>query len=448
MRSKWPDWLSTSSHKNQTTSDAEIGSDEHLNLAKNSLHDLLNNRFVPESIQQTLAADYREVESMLEKLEHGHIHIAVFGRVSVGKSALVNALLGEKRFNISPLHGETKFAQHAQWLQYEAEGIQLIDTPGINEIEGKDRERIANEVAERSDLVLFVVDADFTEIEYQALKMLTHENRPIILVLNKADRYSRKDKQILIDQLTLHAKDFLPPHQIVCASANPNERLIIQVDEEGNEEELWQQPEADVWELKNLLWEILEVEGKSLAALNATIFAGKLNEQISRQMIEIKSDLAERTIRFYCMAKGLAVAVNPIPVADLVAATALDVALVVHMGRIYGLKMSRTEAGSLIKTISAQMILLMGTIWGVHMVSSILKGGSFGLSAIITASIQGAVAFYGTLVIGKAVEQYFMKGGSWGEDGPKSVVQQILNSLDKNSVIEYARKDIQSRLKG
>jgi len=52
------------------------------------------------------------------------------------------------------------------------------------------------------------------------------------------------------------------------------------------------------------------------------------------------------------------------------------------------------------------------------------------------------------LVIGKAVEQYFMKGGSWGEDGPKSVVQQILNSLDKNSVIEYARKDIQSRLKG
>ena len=44
-------------------------------------------------------------------------------------------------------------------------------------------------------------------------------------------------------------------------------------------------------------------------------------------------DLAERVIRNYCLAKGVAVALNPIPVADLLAAASLDVALVRAFGK-------------------------------------------------------------------------------------------------------------------
>lgn len=384
---------------------------------------------------------------MLDKLEHGHIHIAIFGRVSVGKSALVNALLGEQKFKVSPLHGETKNAQYAQWKEIESNGIFFIDTPGINEVAGEGREKLAHEVAEQSDLVLFIIDADITDIEFNALKILSVANRPILIVFNKADRYSKKDRELLINRITEHATTIVPQHHIVCASANPNDRLIIQLDEHGNETETWQQREPDVWELKNLLWEILETEGKTLTALNATLFAGQLNDSINQRIIEVKKELADKTIRFYCIAKGLAVAVNPIPITDLIAATALDAALVYHMSRVYGLQISKAEAGNLVKTIAGQMILLMGTIWGVHLVSSALKGGSLGLSTLVTASIQGAVAYYGTLIIGKASQRYFAKGGSWGDGGPKQVVQEILQSLDRSSIIDHARKDIYKRLK-
>ena len=80
---------------------------------------------------------------MLDKLQHGHLHIAAFGRVSTGKSSLLNALIGEERFATSPLHGETKLTSMAPWSEVEAGGMYLIDTPGLDEAGGEDREALA-----------------------------------------------------------------------------------------------------------------------------------------------------------------------------------------------------------------------------------------------------------------------------------------------------------------
>ena len=139
--------------------------DGHLALARESLRELLDDQRVPPPVRAALAEEYQQLQVLLEKIEHGHIHIAVFGRVSVGKSALLNALLGETRFSTSPLHGETTRAAHARWQEYDAGGVFLIDTPGINEVSGETREQLAHDVASRSDLVMFVVDGDITDTE-------------------------------------------------------------------------------------------------------------------------------------------------------------------------------------------------------------------------------------------------------------------------------------------
>ena len=149
-----------------------VSGDTHLALARDSLRDLLDDHRVPSAVRATLADEYQQLQLLLEKIEHGHIHIAVFGRVSVGKSALLNALLGEVRFSTSPLHGETTRAAHAQWQEYDAGGVFLIDTPGINEVAGEERERLAHDVASRCDLVLFVVDGDITDTELRALRQV------------------------------------------------------------------------------------------------------------------------------------------------------------------------------------------------------------------------------------------------------------------------------------
>ena len=319
------------------------GRDDHLELARESLQQLVGDERIPEQIRRDLGADYRQVEGMLEKLEQGHIHIAAFGRVSVGKSATLNALLGEERFTTSPLHGETKQSRMDRWPEYRSGGVYFIDTPGINEVEGEARERLAHQVAERSDLVLFIVDSDLTESELKALRVLAEQDRPILLLLNKSDRYTAGELEKLMASLVKHADGVVTPENILQISAAPREQRVIMVDESGEEREVMRQPKADTGLLKERLWSILEAEGKTLAALNASLFAGRLSGQIGRKVLETKRHMGEQLIHTYCISKGVAVALNPIPVADILAAAMIDVTLVAHLSKLFGLPLSKSE---------------------------------------------------------------------------------------------------------
>lgn len=422
-------------------------SDTNLLRAADSLRALLNDASIPASLRASLAADYSRIEVMLDKLEHGHVHIAVFGRVSVGKSALLNALLGEPAFKVGVLHGTTIGADHRAWQEASAQGVHLIDTPGINELSGEEREALAFDVAGRSDLVIFVVDADMTSVEVDALKLLARTQRPILLVLNKADRYTAAQREELHARLAEHARGIVAPENIVDVMAQPVAQRVLKVLPGGREVEEERPREVDVNALRERILAILEAEGKTLAALNAALFAGNLSDQIGQRLTAIRQDLAARTIRTYCIAKGAAVALNPVPVADLLAAATLDVALVMHLSRIYGLPLTRTEAGRLLGTIATQLVALMSAIWGVNLVSSALKIASVGLSTALTAVAQGALAWYATVLVGKAAEKYLAQGKSWGELGPKRVVADIVENLDRDSILREAREEILARLK-
>ena len=419
----------------------------HLDLARESLRDLVADPRIPPEVREALAEDYRQVEAMLAKLESGHIHIAVFGRVSVGKSATLNALLGARQFSTSPLHGETKVTQMGRWEEYVTGGVFLIDTPGLNEVRGEERERLAQEVAGRSDLVLFIVDGDLTETEIRALRVLVAMSRPTLLVFNKIDRYTREERDLLFASLRRHTAGFIDRRDILGISAMPAERLVIMVDAEGRETETLRQPPPDIAALKTRLWELLEAEGETLAALNASLFASNLSDLVGRRILEAKRQLGAVLIRNYCIAKGVAVALNPLPVADLLAALAVDAGMIVHLSKLYGLPISKGEAADLVKTIASQMALLMGTVWAVNLVSSALKLGTVGLSTVLTGGAQGAVAYYATYVVGQAAEEYLAHGKSWGETGPKHVIRAILDGIDRDSILAQARADIAARIK-
>jgi len=442
LRDSWHDWSSK-----RPDAPSETSGEDHLELARTSLNELLADTRVPDEVRAALADDYAQVETLLEKLENEQLHITVFGRVSVGKSALINALLGESRFSTSPLHGETKTIQRGEWTAFRDGNVLLIDTPGINEVDGESRERMAHQVAQQSDLVLFVVDGDMTQAEVLALQALARDGRPLLLVLNKADRYSTEQREKLLTALANHALGLVTPDDIVPVSAQPAHQTIIRVQADGSEEIIEREPEPDIEALKDRLWQVLETEGKTLSALNASLFAGRLSDEVGARVLAARRTLGDRVIRTWCIGKGVAVALNPIPIADLLAAAVVDVSMIVHLSRTYGLPLGRREAGSLVRTIGTQMTLLMGTVWGIHLASSALKLGTGGLSAIATGTAQGAVAYYSTYVVGRAAEHYLANGRSWGDAGPKLAVREILDSLDRDSILDQAKADLRARLR-
>ncbi len=422
--------------------------DDHLTLARESLRELIDDSRLPAGVRDSLAHDYEAVESMLEKIEHGHIHLAVFGRVSTGKSSLLNALIGEQTFSVSPLHGETKFSSIEPWNEVETGGVFLIDTPGLDEAGGEAREQLAKEVTERSDLVMFVVDGDITESELESLRALLAQGRPVIVVLNKSDLFTIDEKDRLLETLKARTDGLVDPERVVAVSAQPRPQTVVEVDSEGREQTSERPREPDIESLRLMLWDILQAEGKTLAALNASLFAADLSDQVGRRILAARAELGDRLVRTYCVGKGVAVALNPIPVADLFAAAFIDVGMVVHLSRVYGLPLNRREAGSLVGVIAAESAAIMATVWAIHLGSSALKLGTAGLSTVATAAAQGAVAYYSTLIVGRVAAEYLSAGKSWGDGGPKNVVQGILDSLDRDTVLKDAKREIKARLKG
>lgn len=420
---------------------------DHLEIARESLRDLVADTRLPGGVRESLADDYRQVQSMLEKLDHGHIHIAAFGRVSTGKSSLLNALTGQQQFSTSALHGETRGSSIQPLQELEVGGVFVIDTPGIDEAGGAVREEMAKEVAARSDLILFVIDSDMTATEFSALQLLVAEGRPVVLVFNKTDRYTPDERERLFAAVIKRCDGLIDPRHIVEASADPRPLTIIRQHPDGTEETEERVLEPDVSELKLRLWEILEREGKTLAALNASLFAADLSDKVGRRILAAREEIAERVVRTYCLGKGAAVALNPVPVADLFAAAFVDVGMVMHLSKVYDLPIARNEAGSLVRVIVTEAAALMGTVWAVHFVSSALKVGTGGLSTLITAGAQGAIAYYSTYVVGRAADRYLATGKSWGPGGPKQVVHEILESLDRDSILRQARDEIRARLR-
>ncbi len=419
---------------------------DHLSLARESLRELIQDSRLPEGVRESLSHDYEAVQAMFDKLEHGHLHLSAFGRVSTGKSSLLNALIGRDSFSVSPLHGETRHSSMQAWEQVEAGGVFLIDTPGLDEAGGEDREALAREVAGRSDLVMFVLDGDITETELDALAAVMAQGRPVLVVLNKADLYTRAELDALLQSVRAKTAGIVDPDCVIAAAAQPRPQDVVEVDAAGNEVVTPRPRDPDVADLKLKLWEILEAEGKTLVALNASLFAADLSDQVGRRILAARAELGEKLVRTYCVAKGIAVAFNPVPVADLFAAAFIDVGMVVHLSRVYDLPLNQKEAGSIVKVIVAESAALMGTVWALHFVSSALKVGTIGLSTILTAGAQGAIAYYSTYLVGQAAAEYLAKGKSWGEGGPKLVVKQILDSLDRDTVLRDAKREIQARL--
>ncbi|MFW6358129.1 MAG: Era-like GTP-binding protein, partial [Chroococcales cyanobacterium] len=153
--------------------------ESHFNQARASLRQALSwyanfrrhGSYEPDTELQALVRDDLQLLKLsLDKLDDTVIRIAAFGLVSRGKSAVVNALMGQKVLQTGPLHGVTKWPRSVRWNPPGGKiQVELIDTPGLDEINGEERATMAREVARQSDLILFVVAGDITRTEYQAL---------------------------------------------------------------------------------------------------------------------------------------------------------------------------------------------------------------------------------------------------------------------------------------
>lgn len=312
---------------------------------------------------EALAPQVRALDRQLWRLRRGRPRVVALGRVGVGKSSLLNALLGEERFAADVAHGSTRREQECPWSAEidGLDGVDLVDTPGLDEVDALARDRLARQVALAADLVLLVLDGDLTRVEAEALERLLAAGKPLLLVLNRADAWPEEELADLLASL----KRRLPPaaghlEPLAVAAAPRQARLLA----DGRVRSAAAPPR--IAPLRQALLTMLSEEGDRLLALNALRAADQLGEELHRCRLRQGRRQARALIARYAAAKAAGVALNPVMGLDLAGGVACDSALVWQLCQIYGLPITRGGARRLLLTLGGHNALLGGTQLGLQ----------------------------------------------------------------------------------
>ncbi len=206
-----------------------------------------------------------ELQELAARQESGSVHLCFFGEISTGKSSLIKALIPEADVAISAVGGSTIDIRHYRWRDDTGRQILLTDVPGSGGLEAE-LDKIAEEEALRSQLVLFVCEGDLTRAESDAVKRLLALEKPLILVMNKSDRYSRVEQSMLMERLLDHVSDLgseFSREQVVAVSAG-GEADIIERHADGTESTVRRQRPADIGVLVVAINRLLGQEASAL----------------------------------------------------------------------------------------------------------------------------------------------------------------------------------------
>lgn len=405
-------------------------------------------------LQGAVRDDLRALKAASEKLEQQIIKIASFGLVSRGKSSVINALLGEKVLDTGPINGVTKWPKSVAWNPPSGKvKIELIDTPGLDEIDGETRANMAREISAQADLILFVIAGDITRTEYMALLELRQALKPLILVFNKIDLFPETDLESIYQQLQKLSnqtnKPLFTPDEIVLVSAQP-QPLPVRIElPDGSVREEWEYPPPMIQPLQEKILQILNREGKALLALNSLTQAKIAQKNIARKTIEIRAKEAEEIIWRYAKYKALIVAINPIVFLDLIGGLISDLTMIRALARLYGLPITSHEAGKLWQTMTKSLgCLLLGEVasgvmlgWAKTgaMISSLWENPSSFTLVASTALTQGAIAAYGSYIVGKSTQIYLENGCTWGSYGLDTVIAEIIAQSPPDAIVSRLR---------
>jgi len=345
-----------------------------------------------------LGLELAGLDRQLERLQHRRARVVVFGRVGVGKSSLLNALLGQERFATDVAHGCTRRQESHPWGEGNGfgalAGVDLVDTPGIDEIAAAGRERLARRVAIGADVVVLVLDGDLSAVEREALETLLAAGKPLLLVLNRCDRWPEAELPELLAsirrRLPAGAAELVP----LAVAAAPRRAQLL---EGGRVRSAAAPPQVEP--LRLALGDLLSRHGELLMALSALQAADRFSQALHRSRLRHGRRHAQALIGRFAAVKATGVATNPLPLLDLAGGLACDSALVLQLCQLYGLPMTRSGARRLLGRLSGHNALISGAqlalqllLGGVRQLLLVAAPFSGGLSLAPAAPVAVAQA--------------------------------------------------------
>lgn len=350
---------------------------------------------------------------------------ALVGRRGAGKSSLVNALFGSKVAEVGHIKSQTG---RGKWFDYTSDrgAISVLDTRGIQEgskptEDDSSKDAVASILVELKrkvpDVILFLVkateadsgiDADLTALEriYAEVEREHRFRPPLVAIATHCDvlepkgtrlHFANAEPQEDVDEKLAHVADVehhlegkikdrpkLAPHLVWTRGLSSY--MSFRDDGTLRGDERWR-----VDELVGTLFKHIPDAGRGTFVRIARVRG--LQEQLA-------TDLTRATA---VICTG--VAALPIPVADMIPITTMQMALVAGIAWLGGRPLDKKAAAEFLGAMGANVGAAFVLREGFRALMKVVAPG-FG------SMVSGAIAFAGTMAIGAAARQYFLRGGS------------------------------------
>ena len=360
------------------------------------------------------------LNQQLFRLKEKQIRIGIYGKSGVGKSSILNLLLGKKEFKTDIIHGSTKNIAKKEWnLKHQSlKTIELIDSPGFDFCNIKDTENIFSQI-NSSELILFTIAGDINRNEVSQINSFINNGKKIILVFNKIDIWNGHDLKNILKNIRLK----LPQ----------NLNIPIILNSKNN--------------IKDYLRDLINRDGESLLILNSLQLADKLFLKIKEKRFKRRQKEAQSIIGKFATIKASGVALNPLIFLDIAGGFALDTALVSELSKIYGLNLKGESVQKIIQKISLNNIFLGATQVGINTSFNLLRkvflaSAPFtnGLSMLPygpVAIVQAAISVRYTKIVGKlAAREIFRKSKGCFLD-PSHIINKII--MKEPEIFNYTK---------
>ncbi|MQA31707.1 MAG: dynamin [Luteitalea sp.] len=229
--------------------------------------------------QTALAGSVRQLDELFL--------LVIVGEFNAGKSAFVNALLGQRvlQEGVTPTTAQIQVLKYSDTVTQSTDehgvhvvtapvellrDVHIVDTPGTNAII-REHERLTTDFVPRSDLVLFITSADrpFTETERLFLSTIRDWGKKIVIIVNKVDIFSRSSElEEVVAFVRTAARDLLG----VTPEVMPVSARLAQRAKQG-EPALW--ASSGFEPLERLLQETLDARGRFRLKLANPLGVGK-----------------------------------------------------------------------------------------------------------------------------------------------------------------------------
>jgi len=225
-----------------------------------------------------------EMDELQKRKNAGTFHVALFGDVSTGKSSIIKALRPDAQIHISVCGGTTQEIKEYTWTDTSGDQLILTDLPGRNEVSGV-LDLLAQEEAIRAQIVIYVMDSDITRTQFNDIQQLKDFGKPLLVALNKSDRFSEEEKALFQKRFEKHFPN--QSIQLLFIQSGGKEE-VIKIYPDGHEETVIRNRKAKVATLAKILQKEIKTQSKKLE---------KMRDASVYKLVKQKLDNAKKTFR-------------------------------------------------------------------------------------------------------------------------------------------------------